>query len=68
MARAENCNDNVIIVRRVTVIKNALLGFKNTDKIIAKNGKGSKNTDQEDGINTEHIAINKDLSDFCHRR
>ena len=60
IASAENCKDNVNIVNSVTVIKNEVLGFKNTDNNIAKNGNGNKNTDQFIGKNIATIATNKE--------
>ena len=56
---AENWRDKVIIVNRVTVIKNELLEFKKTESIIAKYGIGSAKTYQFAGNNTDIKAINK---------
>ncbi len=58
IASADNCNDNVIIVRKVTVIKKDVLGFKNIDSNIAKNGNGNINTDHVAGNITDNIDIN----------
>ena len=60
IAKAENCKDKAITVNNVTVIKNEVLGLKNTDKIIAKNGNGKANTDQVAGKNVANPAIIKD--------
>ena len=68
IAKAENCNDKVIMVNNVTVIKKDVLGFKKTAKVIAKNGNGSKNTDQWIGSKTANVAIKrerKDTMDKC---
>ena len=60
IANADNCKDNVMIVKRVTVIKNDVLGFKNTDNVIVKNGNGNKNTDQFIGNNTDNADTNNE--------
>jgi hypothetical protein len=49
IASAENCKDKDTIVVSTIDIKNAVLGFINIDKIIAKAGNGIINTDISSG-------------------